>query len=62
MPVERWGHASVAAHNKMYIIGGYQGNNSNTNNNHIQTHNFANFQPQNSTSELVVPSLPITNI
>jgi hypothetical protein len=56
MPVERWGHASVAAHNKMYIIGGYQGNNINN-----QSPNFANFQPQNSLSELVVPSLPITS-
>ena len=56
MPVKRWGHASVAAHNKMYIIGGYQGNNINN-----QPTNFANFQPQNSLSELVVPSLPITS-
>jgi len=55
MRVERWGHASVAAHNKMYIIGGYQGNNINN-----QPTTFANFQPQNSLSELVVPSLPIT--
>jgi hypothetical protein len=55
MPVERWGHASVAAHNKMFIIGGYQGNNINN-----QPQHFPNFQPPNSLSELVVPSLPIT--
>jgi hypothetical protein len=57
MPAERWGHASVAAQNKMYIIGGYQGNNNNP------TPNFANFQPplpQNSLSQLVQQSLPIT--
>ena len=25
MPSERWGHSSVAAYDKMFIIGGYQG-------------------------------------
>jgi hypothetical protein len=24
-PAKRWGQASVAAHNKLYIIGGYEG-------------------------------------
>lgn len=27
-PQPRWGHASAVAHNKMFILGGYQGNNS----------------------------------
>jgi hypothetical protein len=26
IPEKRWGHACVAANNKMLIIGGYQGN------------------------------------
>jgi hypothetical protein len=26
LPEKRWGHACVAAYNKMFIIGGYQGN------------------------------------
>lgn len=25
-PCERWGHSSVAAHNRMFIVAGYQGN------------------------------------
>jgi len=31
VPAQRWGHTSVAAHMKMFILGGYQGNNNQPN-------------------------------